>query len=75
MINRVENDSMIKDARAMRENEEYDPYTTIEKGSLIAPDISLSGKISKSVNNGEEIYLFYSHSQISKQELLFGIEM
>lgn len=58
VINRVENDSMIKDARAMRENEEYDPYTTIEKGSLIAPDISLSGKISKSVNNGEEIYLF-----------------
>lgn len=58
VINRAENDAMITDARAMRENEEYNPYTTIEKGSLIAPDISLSGKISKSINDGEEIYLF-----------------
>lgn len=58
VINRVENDTMIKDARAMRENEEYNPYTTIEKGSLIAPDISLSGKISKKISDGEEIYLF-----------------
>lgn len=58
VINRAKDDSMIKDARAMRQDEEYDPYTTIEKGSLVAPDISLSGKITKTINNGEEIYLF-----------------
>lgn len=38
-------DSMIHTARKARNNDEYNQYTTIEKGELIAPDLSLSGKI------------------------------
>ena len=36
---------MIHTARKARNNDEYNQYTTIEKGELIAPDLSLSGKI------------------------------
>lgn len=38
-------DSMIDKARDIRDNEEFNQYTTIEKGELIAPELSLSGKI------------------------------
>lgn len=38
-------DSMIHTARKARNNDEYNQYTTIEKGELIAPELSLSGKI------------------------------
>ncbi|MDE6886568.1 MAG: penicillin-binding protein activator LpoB [Helicobacteraceae bacterium] len=38
-------DSMIDKARGVRDNEEFNQYTTIEKGELIAPELSLSGKI------------------------------
>lgn len=58
LINSVNGDQMLYDARNLRDNEEYNPETTTEKGELVAPDISLSGRISKTTNNGEEIYLF-----------------
>lgn len=38
-------DSMIDSARGIRNNDEFNQYTTIEKGELIAPELSLSGKI------------------------------
>lgn len=38
-------DSMIEVARNARDNDEFNQYTTIEKGELIAPELSLSGKI------------------------------
>lgn len=38
-------DSMIHTARKARNNDEYNQYITIEKGELIAPELSLSGKI------------------------------
>ncbi|MGX3011408.1 penicillin-binding protein activator LpoB [Helicobacter sp. 23-1044] len=38
-------DKMIHTARKARDNDEYNQYTTIEKGELIAPELSLSGKI------------------------------
>lgn len=38
-------DSMIHTARKARNNDEYNQYTTIEKGELITPELSLSGKI------------------------------
>lgn len=38
-------DEMIYTARKARENDEFNQYTTIEKGELIAPELSLSGKI------------------------------
>lgn len=41
-------DKLIKDSRKLRNNAEYNQYTTKEEGGLLAPDYSLSGKISKS---------------------------
>lgn len=38
-------DEMIMSARKARGNDEFNQYTTIEKGELIAPELSLSGKI------------------------------
>lgn len=38
-------DSMIDVSREARNNNEFNQYTTIEKGELIAPELSLSGKI------------------------------
>lgn len=38
-------DSMIHTARKARNNDEYNQYTTVEKGELIAPELSLSGKV------------------------------
>ncbi|RDU71208.1 hypothetical protein [Helicobacter brantae] len=58
LVNSVGGDSMVYDARGLRNNEEFNPETTTEKGELVAPDISLSGKISKSTNGDEETYLF-----------------
>ena len=40
-------DKLIKDSRKLRNNAEYNQYTTKEEGGLLAPDYSLSGKISK----------------------------
>lgn len=38
-------DSMIEAARMARDNDEFNQYTTIEKGELVAPELSLSGRI------------------------------
>lgn len=38
-------DEMIMSARKARQSDEFNQYTTIEKGELIAPELSLSGKI------------------------------
>lgn len=41
----VSKDNMIDTARDARDSDEFNQYTTIEKGELIAPELSLSGKI------------------------------
>ena len=38
-------DSMIDASREIRDDAEFNQYTTIEQGELIAPELSLSGKI------------------------------
>lgn len=38
-------DSMIDTSRGIRDDAEFNQYTTIEQGELIAPELSLSGKI------------------------------
>lgn len=38
-------DNMLNKAREKRNDDEFNQYTTAEKGSLIAPELSLSGKI------------------------------
>ncbi len=38
-------DNMIHEARDLRENDEFNQNTTVAKGQLIAPDLSMAGKI------------------------------
>lgn len=53
-------DKMIKDSRALRNDEEYNQYTTKEKGSLLAPDYSLAGKITQRTKNiGKKVRVDY----------------
>lgn len=53
-------DKMIKDSRALRNDEEYDQYTTKEKGNLLAPDYSLAGKITQRTKNiGKKVRVDY----------------
>lgn len=40
-------EQILRDSRTMRENSEYNQYTTIEQGNLIAPSYALTGKITK----------------------------
>lgn len=42
-------DSMIRDSRELRNDEEFNQHTTQQKGNLISPNYSLSGKISQRV--------------------------
>lgn len=44
-------DSMIEDSRKLTENDNFNQYTTKEKGRILAPEYSLSGKITKSIKN------------------------
>ncbi|MCI7485451.1 MAG: penicillin-binding protein activator LpoB [Helicobacter sp.] len=44
-------DSLIKNARILRENEEYNQYTTQKKGMLLAPEYSLTAKVTEQVKN------------------------
>lgn len=40
-------EQIIKDSRKLRQNAEYNQYTTIEQGNLIAPHYALTGKITQ----------------------------
>ncbi|RDU66007.1 penicillin-binding protein activator LpoB [Helicobacter didelphidarum] len=54
-------DNMIQKSRGLRENEEFNQYTTQEKGNLIAPSLSLSGKIvQKNTRVGKKQRIDYS---------------
>lgn len=49
-------EEMIRDARNLRKDAEYNQYTTIEQGNLISPNYALTGKITertKSVGDDE----------------------
>jgi len=55
-------DIMNKKARELRENDEFKQNTTIKKGRLLAPDLSLSGKIlQRNINmgNGKQQIEYY----------------
>ncbi|TLE00977.1 penicillin-binding protein activator LpoB [Helicobacter muridarum] len=54
-------DNMIKNVRSLRDDEEFNQYTTTEKGTLIAPELSLSGKIvQKNTRVGKQQRVDYS---------------
>ena len=51
-------DDMIEKSRKLRDSEEFNQYTTIEKGNLLSPHLSLSGKIiqrTKSIGKNERV--------------------
>lgn len=56
-------DTMITKSRKLRQNEEFNPYTTKEKGELLAPDYSLTGKITK---NGAGYEFLLTLNDLSK---------
>ena len=52
---------MIYNARDLRDNDEFNQYTTTEKGTLIAPNLSLSGIIvQKNTKVGKKQRVDYS---------------
>lgn len=58
----VSTDALIADSRLARDDDEFNQYTTIEKGELIAPELSLSGKIiqrNTKVNSSEQRIDYY----------------
>ena len=68
-------DNLIKDSRTLRNNAEYNQYTTKEEGGLLAPDYSLSGKISKGAKSiGKEVRLEYE-ILLRLTDLATGIEV
>lgn len=44
-------DKMIEGSRKLTKNENFNQYTTKEKGTILAPEYSLSGKITKNIKN------------------------
>ena len=54
---------ILKDSRKMRNNKEYNQYTTIEEGNLIAPHYALTGKITqnnKTIKDNEVVEYIFS---------------
>ncbi len=74
-------DEMIMSARKARESDEFNQYTTIEKGELIAPELSLSGKIiqkNTKLSSGKQridYYFLLTLSDIKSGLVLWGDEV
>lgn len=53
-------DELILDSRKLTDDERFDQYTTQERGTLLAPDLSLSGKIiERRKNVGDHVRVDY----------------
>ena len=67
-------DAMNKQVRELNESEDYNPRTTTKKGQLIAPEMSLSGKIIQrnvSMDDGKQQVEYYF--QLTLTELSTGL--
>ncbi len=67
-------DEMSKKARELNEDEDYNPRTTPKKGQLIAPDMSLSGKIIQrniTMDDGKQQVEYYF--QLTLTEIASGL--
>lgn len=68
-------DTLLKDSRNLRNNEEFSQYTTKEKGELLAPDYSLLGKITKRTKpKGKNVLVEYEFL-LSLIDLSTGVEV
>ena len=68
-------DTLLKDSRSLRNNEEFNQYTTKEKGELLAPDYSLSGKITKRTKPKGKNALVEYEFLLSLIDLSTGVEV
>lgn len=68
-------DTLLKDSRNLRNNEEFNQYTTKEKGELLAPDYSLSGKITKRTKPKGKNALVEYEFLLSLIDLSTGVEV
>ncbi|MGX2984452.1 hypothetical protein ACWIWK_03115 [Helicobacter sp. 23-1048] len=68
-------DTLLKDSRNLRNNEEFNQYTTKEKGELLAPDYSLSGKITKRTKPKGKNALVEYEFLLSLVDLSTGVEV
>lgn len=69
-------DGMIKDSRDLRDNKEFNQYTTAEEGTLNAPSLSLSGKIGQSIrrignNKKVDYYILLTLTDIKTGEVIW----
>ncbi|MCE3036385.1 penicillin-binding protein activator LpoB [Helicobacter sp. faydin-H20] len=69
-------DQMISDARELRNDKEFDQYTTAEEGTLSAPSLSLSGKIGQRIyRNGNvkkvDYYILLTLTDIKSGEVIW----
>ncbi|WP_233709923.1 MULTISPECIES: penicillin-binding protein activator LpoB [unclassified Helicobacter] len=69
-------DNMIKDSRKLREDKEFNQYTTVEEGALNAPSLSLSGKIGQSIhrmgkNKKVDYYILLTLTDIKTGEVIW----
>ncbi|MGX2972719.1 hypothetical protein [Helicobacter sp. T3_23-1059] len=68
-------DKMLKDSRKLRNDDEFNQYSIQEKGNLLAPDYSLSGKLSrKNTRLGKNMRVDYALS-FTLTDIKSGIEV
>ena len=69
-------DGMIGDSRNLRDNKEFNQYTTAEEGTLSAPSLSLSGKIGQTIhrmgkNKKVDYYILLTLTDIKTGEVIW----
>ncbi|ARN57562.1 penicillin-binding protein activator LpoB [Sedimentisphaera salicampi] len=67
-------DKMIEETRKLRESDEFDQSTTIDKGRLIAPELSISGKIiQRNISYDQNTQQVEYYFQLSLTDLTTGM--
>ncbi|AQQ08512.1 putative lipoprotein [Sedimentisphaera cyanobacteriorum] len=67
-------DKMIEETRKLRESDEFDQSTTIDKGRLIAPELSISGKIiQRNISYDQNTQQVEYYFQLSLSDLTSGM--
>ena len=69
-------DSLINDSRKLRNDKEFNQYTTVEEGTLSAPSLSLSGRIGQTIhrmgkNKKVDYYILLTLTDIKTGEVVW----
>lgn len=65
-------EQIVKDSRKMRQNTEYNQYTTIEEGNLIAPEYAITGKITQRIKAIGDDEIVEYHFLLTLTDLKLG---